>query len=418
MADTYIPLTVDAGTMVTKAGFGGEEAPRTLIPTLVGRPRHPGVTGSMLGHATDNYCGSDVVAHRGLLSVTEPLHRGRITNWGCMEELLQHVFGAELQVAPEEHPLLFLETPDNTRHDREKAATMMFEGLNIPALVIQNTSVMALYATGRTTGLVLDSGASRTHVTPVWDGYTLQHFIKRVDFGGEDLTKRLAAFFRAEGYPFSTEQDMATVRDAKERMCYVAGDVQFDLEFSQESRSLEKLYTLPDGAELYMNESRFVGPEILFSPSGKFRTENVIRHPYRTLIGGVSAADGAPRKSALKGYDASVVAAESSVSMGWHELIHEAIQMCDPSIRPELYASVVLGGGNTLFPKLDERVQRQVSLLAPKGVVTKCVSFRNRALASWIGGSIVASLGTFPTMWVQKAEYDEHGPSIIHRKTI
>ena len=424
MADTYIPLTIDAGTMVTKAGFGGEEAPRSLVPSLVGRPRHPGVTGSMLGHETDNFCGSDVVEHRGLLSVTEPMHRGRIVDWGRMEELLHHVLYTELQVATEEHPLLLLEVPDNTRQDREKTATMVFEGLNAPALVIQNTSVTSLYSTGRTTGLVLESGASRTHATPIWDGYTLQHYIKRVDYGGEDLTKRLTSMFRAEGYPFSTDLDIATVRDIKEQMCYVAGDAQFDLEFAQESRTLEKLYTLPDGAELYMNESRFVCPEILLSPAGKFRTHSVIRQPYRALIGKsddissvVTNADEA-RKSSSKGENAELNLAEGAVDKGWHDLIHEAIEMCEPSIRAELYASVVLGGGNTMFPKLDERIQRQVSLLAPKGVITKCVSFKNRMQAAWIGGSIIASLGTFPTMWVQKAEYDEHGPSIIHRKTL
>eukprot|EP00658_Telonema_sp_P-2_P044287 TRINITY_DN32149_c0_g1_i1.p1 TRINITY_DN32149_c0_g1~~TRINITY_DN32149_c0_g1_i1.p1 ORF type:complete len:141 (+),score=41.78 TRINITY_DN32149_c0_g1_i1:42-425(+) len=91
-----------------------------------------------------------------------------------------------------------------------------------PALVIQNTSVTSLYSTGRTTGLVLESGASRTHATPIWDGYTLQHYIKRVDYGGEDLTRRLTSMFRAEGYPFSTDLDIATVRDIKEQMCYVA----------------------------------------------------------------------------------------------------------------------------------------------------------------------------------------------------
>jgi actin-related protein len=138
------------------------------------------------------------------------------------------------------------------------------------------------------------------------------------------------------------------------------------------------MFVLPDGSEVYMNENRFSLPEVLFSPSALS-----IEGPHRT---------------------------------GWHEVIHETIQLCEPSLRPEMYGNIVLGGGNTLFPRIDERVQKEVSRLAPKGVVSKCVSFANRQYAAWVGGSIVASLGTFPCMWVSKSEYDDYGASIIHRK--
>lgn len=383
----YIPVVVDSGTMVTKAGYGGEEAPRELIPTLFGRPRHAGVTGGMLSNANDTFCGDEALSNRGLLTTASPMERGRVADWAAMEALWHHTLSSSLQVTTEEHPMLFTEAPDNTRADRETMAKIIFEGLNVPALVLNNTSALSLFATGRSTGLVVESGASRTHIGPIWDGYTLPHFLRRVDYGGEDVTDRLLTMFRAEGYPFSTAQDRDAARLMKEQLCYVAGDPQFERGFCAESRTVEKLFRLPDGQEVYLNESRFVAPEVLMSPQE-------YRQP-------------APADAALEG-----------IAKGWHELIHEAIQSCEPAIRPELYASVVLGGGNTLFPKLDERVQREVSLLAPKGVVTKCVAFRNRQYAAWIGGSIVGSLSTFPSMWVSKAEYDEHGPSIVHRKCL
>lgn len=380
----YIPIVVDNGSMVLKAGFGGEEAPRELVPTLCGHPRHSGVTGNMLANTKDNFCGNEALANRGLLSTVSPITRGRISDWTAMEALWHHTLYSTLQVTCEEHPMLFTETPDNTRQDREKMATVAFENLNIPALVVFNTSVLSLFSTGRSTGLVVESGAYRTHIGPVWDGYTLQHYMRRIDYGGEDITNRMINLFRSEGYPFSTAQDLDAARLIKEQLCYVAGDPEFEKGFCTESRSVEKLFRLPDGQEVYVNENRFVAPEVLMSPQE---------------YGGADKS--------LEG-----------INKGWHEVIHESIQCCDPSIRPELYASVVLGGGNTLFPKLDERVQREVSLLAPKGIVTKCVAFRNRQYGTWIGGSIVGSLSTFPCMWVSKAEYDEHGPSIIHRKTL
>eukprot|EP00388_Colpodella_angusta_P045860 GDKK01067493.1.p1 GENE.GDKK01067493.1~~GDKK01067493.1.p1 ORF type:complete len:382 (-),score=-15.22 GDKK01067493.1:54-1199(-) len=373
----YIPVVIDNGSMVVKAGYGGEEAPRELIPTLSGHPRHSGVTGNMLGNTKDGFCGNDALASRGLLSTISPITRGRVTSWESMEALWHHALFSTLEVTCEEHPMLFTETPDNTRQDREKLATTAFENLNIPALVVYNTSALSLFSTGRSTGLVVESGATRTHIGPVWDGYTLPHYQRRIDYGGEDITARMVQLLRSEGYPFSSAQDRDAARLIKEQLCYVAGDPEFEKGFCVESRSVEKLFRLPDGQEVYLNENRFTAPEILLSP---------------------------------KEYSAPME--------GWHEVINETIQCCDPSIRPELYASVVLGGGNTLFPKLDERIQREVSLLAPKGIVTKCVAFRNRLYGAWIGGSIIGSLSTFPCMWVSKAEYDEHGPSIIHRKTL
>jgi centractin len=72
----------------------------------------------------------------------------------------------QLQTFSEEHPVLLTEAPLNPRRNREKAAEIFFETFNVPALFVSLQAVLSLYATGRTTGVVLDAGDGVTHA--VW----------------------------------------------------------------------------------------------------------------------------------------------------------------------------------------------------------------------------------------------------------
>lgn len=370
-------IIVDNGSSLLKAGFGGEDAPRSAEPNVVGRTRHPGVNPTILSNRLDVFAGCDAIEHEGLLSLSYPVQRGLVADWEMLESSLHYQLLRSLNVSCEEHPMLITECPDNPRVDREKLAHLLFESFNIPALCVGNTSALALYATGRTTGIVIDSGASKTHIGPVWEGYCYQHFLQRIDFGGDGVTQQLAKQLRKEGYPFSTPADYRQAERIKSELCYLASNAEKELAYCKESRSLERMFSLPDGQEIYLNANRFMIPEVLFSPTA-------LECPVPTR--------------------------------GWHEIVQSCIEQCDPAVRSEMYGNVILAGGNTLFPRLDERVQKEMSLLAPKGTVAKCVAFPNRQYGSWVGASIVASMNTFPCMWVSKSEYDDYGASIIHRK--
>jgi len=89
---------------------------------------------------------------------------------------------------------------------------------------------------------------------------------------------------------------------------------------------------------------------------------------------------------------------------------------CDVDVRKDLYNNIVLSGGTTMFPGIAERLSKEVSALAPSSMKIKVVAPPERRYSVWIGGSILSSLSTFQTMWITKAEYDESGPSIVHRK--
>uniref|UniRef100_A0A914Z678 Actin n=1 Tax=Panagrolaimus superbus TaxID=310955 RepID=A0A914Z678_9BILA len=89
---------------------------------------------------------------------------------------------------------------------------------------------------------------------------------------------------------------------------------------------------------------------------------------------------------------------------------------CDVDIRKDLYGNIVMSGGTTMFNGIDDRMAKEVTALAPASMQIKVIAPPERKFSVWIGGSILAYLSTFQQMWVTREEYDESGPSIVHRK--
>jgi centractin len=165
----------------------------------------------------DLFLGKFADENRGLLSIRYPMEHGIVNDWNDMEKIWQHVYSKnQLNANSEEHPVLLTEAPLNPRRNREKAAEIFFETFNAPALYISIQAVLSLYSTGRTTGVVLDSGDGVTHSVPIFEGFALPHSVMRNDIAGREVTKFLKLLLRKEGYSFNTTAEFEVIKTIKE----------------------------------------------------------------------------------------------------------------------------------------------------------------------------------------------------------
>ncbi|XP_078411978.1 actin-5-like [Cetorhinus maximus] len=215
--------------------------------------------------------------------------------------------------------------------------------------------------------LVVDSGDGVTHSVPVHDGYNMPDAISRIDLGGHDLTTYLIKLLSEAGNAFH-EKCRYIVEDMKQKCCYVTVD------YPNEGTRLVD-YELPDGHIITIGTERFKCPEALFNPS-----------------------------------------VMESNQEGIHIMTINSLKRVQPHIRQLMYDNVLLSGGSTLFDGFNVRFCKEIFPLAPKDVKTKIHAVPERKYAVWIGGSILASLHAFQSLWIRQEDYTEQGPLIVHRR--
>eukprot|EP01061_Rhynchopus_euleeides_P004451 TRINITY_DN13708_c1_g1_i1.p1 TRINITY_DN13708_c1_g1~~TRINITY_DN13708_c1_g1_i1.p1 ORF type:complete len:418 (+),score=161.71 TRINITY_DN13708_c1_g1_i1:102-1256(+) len=368
-------VVLDNGTGMMKAGFAGQEEPGAVFPAAVSRKR--GVETALVG--------DDAVGKAGY-RIKYPVEHGIVNNWDDMALVWRKAY-EELDVEPGNQGVLVTEAPLNPRKNREKMLEVLFDDFGVPACYIQIQAVLSLMASGRNDGVVIDSGDGVTHAVPVFDGRVVPTAVKRSEIAGRDLTEWMQELLNEDqDFRFSSSLHKEWVKEIKEKFCYIEDDFDSALEkWNDENDCFDDEHTLPDGTSIKVGRAKFCCPEAIFNPGLMEREEPAL-----------------------------------------HDLLFNSVWDCPIDTRKTLLSNIVLSGGSTLFKGMESRLTKEMKNhpKLPEGAreIVKVVSDasddgRNiRKYTVWMGGAVLASLGTFQEHWITKEEYEEHGPDIVHQR--
>jgi len=373
-------VVCDNGTGFVKCGFAGQNFPTAIFPAMIGRPimRAEEKVGDV--ELKDIMVGEEAAELRTMLELKYPMENGIIVNWEDMFHLWDYTFYEKLKIDPKQCKVLLTEPAQNPKNNRIKMVQTMFERYGFQAVYVAIQAVLTLYGQGIQTGVVVDSGDGVTHIVPIYEGFALPHLTRRLDIAGRDITRYLIKLLLLKGYPFNSTADFETIRQMKEKLCYVGYDLNLEHKLATETTVLVENYTLPDGRVIKVSNERFEAPEALFQPH--------------------------------------LVDVES---LGVAELLFNTIQSGDIDIRSELYKHIVLSGGSSMYPGLPSRLEKEVKQLylqkVLNGDTSRLSKFKikvedppTRKHLVFIGGAVLAEIyKDREEFWITKKEIEEHG---------
>nr|XP_021506383.1 actin-like protein 6B [Meriones unguiculatus] len=352
-------LVFDIGSFSVRAGYAGEDCPKADFPTTVGLLAAEDGAGPELDAEKEKKGKTFHIDTNALhvprdgAEVMSPLKNGMIEDWECFRAILDHTYSKHVKSEPNLHPVLMSEAPWNTRAKREKLTELMFEQYNIPAFFLCKTAVLTAFANGRSTGLVLDSGATHTTAIPVHDGYVLQQGIVKSPLAGDFISMQCRELFQEMAIDIIPPYMIAAKEPVREGA----------------PPNWKKKEKLPQVSKSWHNYMCNLGSWNLKCP------------------------DWRPRKCALPRLPGPGLPCPPGMSL----LLPRPGLPCPP-------------GMSLLLPARP---------LPPQSMRLKLIasnSTMERKFSPWIGGSILASLGTFQQMWISKQEYEEGGKQCVERK--
>lgn len=379
-------VVLDQGTGFVKIGRAGENFPDYTFPSIVGRPiLRAEERGNISTPLKDIMIGEEASDVRSYLQISYPMENGIIKNWTDMELLWDYAFYNKMQLPKISNgKILLTEPPMNPVKNREQMCEVMFEKYDFGGVYVAIQAVLALYAQGLSSGVVVDSGDGVTHIVPVYESVVLNHLTRRLDVAGRNVTRYLIDLLSRRGYSFNRSADFETVRQIKEKFCYVSYDLDLDTKLARETTTLVENYELPDGRIIKVGQERFEAPECLFQPN--------------------------------------LVDVEQP---GVGELLFNTIQSADVDIRSSLYKAIVLSGGSSMYPGLPSRLEKELKQLWFTRVLhndpTRMDKFKvriedppRRKHMVFIGGAVLANImADKDHMWLSKQEWQENGAAAM-----
>ena len=368
-------IIIDLGSSEIKAGFLGNPPEIKRLPNIIGENLCK-INPSIINKP--HYISSECDQYYSDLSIRNPIQRGNFINEDDIPLIFEYIFsqlGLNLEQI-KEHPLLITEPLNNKYSNSENISQILFEKMNIPALIFAKQPLLSLISTGYSTGIVLESGSDITQSCVSYEGYLIENSCLRFDYGGKDVSNTLNILLKQRNSDINYINffdDIKVLNDIKEKQCYIKTLKDDNEDFV----SIHSEYILPDGSKLNLQDEKILAPEILFN-------NKLIFQEY----------------------------------FPFHEMVINSIDKCDVNIKGKLYKTIVMSGGNTKFKGIEEKMKTNLSYLIPRGVDIKLRMQENPELNCWNGGNIVASLSTFNKMLVYKKEWEECGKNIIHVKNI
>ena len=423
-------VVFDFGSNSIRAGFAGEDTPKADLPASIGVLHEASAVDTDDSvkkiSKTKYYIGTNKVKLPiADMTVTNLIKDGMIENWELFEKALDHLYTFSIQSQSAYHPVVMSEAAWNTRSNREKLTELLFEKYSIPAFFLVKGPVLAAFAHGRTSGVVLDSGAELTSAVPVHDGYVLKNAIIRSPLAGDFISRQCKDYFTNSGIdlvPLYSVASKEAVSEGSEPIWkkksnvarvtpsyhefmlkdliqdFTASVLQVNTESTYDKDSISQMprvsYDFPNGCNASFGEERFRISEGLFDSNMIISSECI-----KSLT------------------SANVNVTSSTLTMC--EAVQKAVSLCDIDIRASLFGNVIVTGGNSLILGFTERLNKDLGSRVASNVKLKVVSnsgTAERRFSTWVGGSILGSLGSFHQLWISKQEFEETGKSIVEKK--
>ncbi|VDN96752.1 unnamed protein product [Rodentolepis nana] len=378
MSDEVGAIVLDLGSHTLRGGFAGEDIPKIDMPSTTGY-----VFSKDNSSVTKRVIGNNVYVPSEGMEIKPFVKDGLIEDWDAFEDVVNYMINCLIPIEKSQHPILTSEPSWNPRNKREKLTEILFEKFEIPAFYLAKSAALACFANSRHTGLVLDVGASCASAVPVYDGRVLLQGVVRTPFAGDFIAQQCAKMvkevLKTEPVPYYRVASKNLMEDFAATVLQIS-DERYDQ--GQMETIPTRTYEFPNGYNVELGHERFQIPEALFDPSS------------------VPQSNG-----------------RSDLSMS--HIVSSSISLCDIDIRANLYNNIVVVGGTSLIVGFTDRLQKDLGAKTPSSMRLKVnfpSSLTERRFSSWVGGSILGSLGTFQQMWISRHEYEEFGKSFIEKK--
>ena len=367
-------IIIDFGSYSIKYGFNLDAFPRFITPNVVGKIKSKSF--SPIKDYNDYYCGYEALYNSASIDITYP----RIDNNGKiptnqeglkdLESIFSYILKDKIKMNDYAYSIFIIDSIFTTAKERNAIAQILFEKFNIYNLHFEPQSIMTLYSTSKTSGLVLDSGAMTTEIVPIIEGYIISQGICNFPISGHQLTKRFENTYKDIFDINNVCNHYWMAQKIKEQFAEILPSSKEYEELISKKNDNKKEFILPDGNVMELGNEIYEIPESIFNPS-------IIEMETNNLP----------------------------------QTVVDSINKCDISTRKELFNNIVLGGGNTLLKGFETRLKTGIEEIKKRNC--GIISLKERNYSSWIGGSGISSISNFSNKWIARNEYLDSGEKLF-----